>query len=82
MSIQINIIIYQRQKYLKYSYIWAEDRSNIIQAFVDSAPLTQEIKEKFMEYEDLIAEIKNLPSYHVVGPLYINMGRLNKFCYD
>lgn len=34
-----------------------------------------------MEYENLMAEIENLPDYHVIGPLHINMGVLNEFCY-
>ncbi|RLU26152.1 hypothetical protein DMN91_002318 [Ooceraea biroi] len=58
--------------YLRYSYIWAENRNEIIQAFVDSKPLIQEIKEKFMEYEDLLTEIQNLPARHVLGPLQID----------
>ncbi|XP_029675665.1 LOW QUALITY PROTEIN: dynein heavy chain 8, axonemal-like [Formica exsecta] len=62
--------------YLRYSYIWAENRNEIIQAFVDSKPFIQEIKEKFMEYEDLMTEIQNLPDRHILGPLQINTNKL------
>ncbi|XP_018048480.1 PREDICTED: dynein heavy chain 8, axonemal [Atta colombica] len=62
--------------YLRYSYIWAENRNDIIQAFIDSKPLIQEIKEKFMEYENLKTEIKNLPEQHILGPLQINTEKL------
>ncbi|XP_018374249.1 PREDICTED: dynein heavy chain 8, axonemal [Trachymyrmex cornetzi] len=62
--------------YLRYSYIWAENRNDIIQAFIDTKPLIQEIKEKFMEYEDLMIEIKNLPEQHILGPLQINTDKL------
>ncbi|XP_018316536.1 dynein heavy chain 8, axonemal [Mycetomoellerius zeteki] len=62
--------------YLRYSYIWAENRNDIIQAFIDTKPLIQEIKEKFMEYEDLMIEIKNLPDQHILGPLQINTDKL------
>ncbi|XP_067209496.1 dynein axonemal heavy chain 8 [Linepithema humile] len=62
--------------YLRYSYIWTENRNNIIQTFIDMEPLIQEIKEKFMEYEDLMTEIKNLPDRHVLGPLQINTDKL------
>ncbi|XP_018400014.1 PREDICTED: dynein heavy chain 8, axonemal [Cyphomyrmex costatus] len=62
--------------YLRYSYIWAENRNDIIQAFIDTKPLIQEIKEKFIEYEDLMTEIKNLPDQHVLGPLQINTDKL------
>ncbi|KAL0129655.1 hypothetical protein PUN28_001727 [Cardiocondyla obscurior] len=63
-------------RYLRYSYIWAENRNEIIQAFVDSKPLVQEIKEQFIKYEDLMTEIKNLPDWHILGPLQINTDKL------
>ncbi|CAL1673550.1 unnamed protein product [Lasius platythorax] len=64
------------KSYLRYSYIWTEKRNEIIQAFVDSKPFIQEIKEKFMEYEDLMTEIQNLPDRHILGPLQINTNKL------
>ncbi|XP_076677676.1 dynein heavy chain 8, axonemal kl-3 isoform X2 [Andrena cerasifolii] len=63
-------------KYLRYSYIWTEKRNSIIQKFVDSEPITQEINEKFMEYDDLVAEIEMLPQKHIIGPIEINMNKL------
>ncbi|XP_048268511.1 dynein axonemal heavy chain 8 [Bombus terrestris] len=62
--------------YLQYSYIWSENRDNIVQNFVDSEPITQVIKEKFVEYDNLVAEIQNLPKKHVVGPIEISMDKL------
>lgn len=59
---------------MQYSYIWSENRDNIVQNFVDSEPITQVIKEKFVEYDNLVAEIQNLPKKHVVGPIEISMG--------
>lgn len=59
---------------MKYSYIWSEDRDRLVQSFVDSEPITQVIKEKFVEYEDLVDEIENLPESHIVGPIKISMG--------
>lgn len=50
------------------------NRIDIIQKFVDSEPIVQEIKEKFTEYENVMTEIQNLPDQHVLGPLQINMG--------
>ncbi|XP_076295220.1 dynein heavy chain 8, axonemal kl-3 [Lasioglossum baleicum] len=69
-------IIQLGNTYLKYSYIWSEDRNKIIQYFVDCEPITQEIKEKFVEYDDLVREIQNLPNVHVVGPIEIRMDKL------
>ncbi|XP_026672559.1 dynein heavy chain 8, axonemal-like [Ceratina calcarata] len=60
----------------KYAYIWAEQRENIVRAFVYSEPITQEIKEKFVEFDDLVAEIENLPEKHIVGPIEICMEKL------
>ncbi|XP_076759064.1 dynein heavy chain 8, axonemal kl-3 [Xylocopa sonorina] len=62
--------------YLRYAYIWSEERSNIIQKFVDSEPITQEIKEKFIEYDKLVEEIQILPQKHIVGPIEICMDKL------
>ncbi|EFN74803.1 Dynein heavy chain 8, axonemal [Camponotus floridanus] len=62
--------------YLRYSYIWAENRNEIIQKSVDSKPFIQEIKEKFIEYENLMTEIQNLPDRHILGPLQINTSKL------
>ncbi|KAG5316447.1 DYH8 protein, partial [Acromyrmex insinuator] len=62
--------------YLRYSYIWTENRDDIIQAFIDTKPLIQDIKEKFIEYEDLIIEIQNLPERHILGPLQIDTDKL------
>nr|XP_031825788.1 dynein heavy chain 8, axonemal [Nomia melanderi] len=62
--------------YLRYSYIWSEERNKMIQYFVDSEPIIQEIKEKFIEYDDLVKEIQDLPTSHIVGPIQIKMDKL------
>ena len=68
------ITIINFQSYLKYAYLWAEDREAQIREFVDSEPITQEIKEKMLEYEGMASEIKHLPERHIIGPIEINMG--------
>lgn len=62
------------QSYLRYSFIWAEDRTEQVKHFVNSEPITQEIKEKIVEYENLTSAVKNLPTCHVIGPIQIDMG--------
>lgn len=62
------------QMYLRYSYLWAENKNEQIEEFVSSEPYVYEIKEKFIEYDELIIEINDLPDYHVIGCLRINMG--------
>lgn len=63
---------YIQQVYLRYSYLWAEDRNQQIQEFVASKPFIYEIREKFNEYEELFIEIETLPNFHIIGPLRIN----------
>lgn len=59
---------------MQYSDIWDEERNNIIQKFVDSEPIVQEIKDKLVEYDNLVDEVQNLPQQHIIGPIEINMG--------
>ena len=60
--------------YLRYSYLWAEDKEDQLKNFIESEPYLYEIKEKFEGYESLFIEINNLPDYHTIGCLRINMG--------
>lgn len=64
------------QTYLRYAEVWAEDRVEQVQRFVDSEPITQVIKEKLIEYEDWCADIEDLPQHHIIGPIQIDMGEL------
>ncbi|KAG7190763.1 hypothetical protein KM043_006835 [Ampulex compressa] len=53
-----------------------DDVSKVGNEFVDTEPIIQEIKEKFIEYESLAAEIKKLPDKHVIGPIEIATEKL------
>ncbi|XP_046493196.1 dynein axonemal heavy chain 8 [Neodiprion pinetum] len=69
-------IAIQGNSYLRYAYVWAEDRVEQIQSFVDADPITQVIREKLREYDDLCTEIMELPDHHIIGPIQINMDKL------
>ncbi|OXU30794.1 hypothetical protein TSAR_013179 [Trichomalopsis sarcophagae] len=62
--------------YLRYSYLWAENKNEQIEQFVSFEPYVYEIKEKFIEYDELVIEINDLPDHHVIGCLRINMEKL------
>ncbi|KAK6618885.1 hypothetical protein RUM44_003266 [Polyplax serrata] len=60
--------------YLKYSFLWADDRELQVKRFVEKEPIYQEIKEKFTEFVINIDEVKNLPDRHVIGALEVRLG--------
>lgn len=66
--------VYNLQIYLRYSYLWAQDKNEHIRNFIQSKPFMYEIEDKFVTYEELLDEIDGLPEYHIVGSLRINMG--------
>ncbi|KAB0798200.1 hypothetical protein PPYR_09193 [Photinus pyralis] len=61
------------QDYLRYSFLWADDRTAQVQAFCDQNPLIVEITEKFSSYEKQSDEIRNLPEEHNIGAIRIIM---------
>ncbi|XP_011309279.1 dynein heavy chain 8, axonemal-like [Fopius arisanus] len=56
-----------------YSYIWTPDRNNQTKTFVESEPTIEQIKDAFLKYDALREEIRNLPPYHIVGCIQIDM---------
>ncbi|XP_034939850.1 dynein heavy chain 8, axonemal [Chelonus insularis] len=83
MSFQAAILVLRddinhlRQIYMKkYCHVWAEDRESQIEQFINKDPNPDEIRERFVFYENLVTEIKNLPVYHIIGPVEINIDKL------
>ncbi|KAH9641787.1 hypothetical protein HF086_003913 [Spodoptera exigua] len=64
------------KEYEKFSYLWAEDRVQQLQAFVDLNPLNVQIKDMFHKFDEQTEEVVNLPERHVIGSIQINMERL------
>ncbi|XP_068084800.1 dynein axonemal heavy chain 8 [Anabrus simplex] len=61
------------QSYLSNAYLWDEAREEKVKEFVDREPITQEVREEFEKYVETAERIQNLPDYHVIGPIQINM---------
>ncbi|XP_050681188.1 dynein axonemal heavy chain 8 isoform X2 [Leptidea sinapis] len=62
--------------YGKFSHLWAEDRVEQVQAFVDSNPLNVIVQDMFKKYEQQTEDVLNLPKKHIVGSIQINMENL------
>ncbi|PZC81902.1 hypothetical protein B5X24_HaOG211688 [Helicoverpa armigera] len=62
--------------YGRFSHLWAEDRVNQVQEFVDSNPLNVIVKDMLNKYEGQTEEVLNLPNRHVIGSIQINMGHI------
>ncbi|XP_055849438.1 dynein axonemal heavy chain 8 [Episyrphus balteatus] len=60
----------------KHKYLWAENRYEIIQSFVQTNPLTVDIRDKFVEYDNITSSLENLNPLAVVGAIEIRMHRV------
>ncbi|XP_061708954.1 dynein axonemal heavy chain 8 [Cydia pomonella] len=58
--------------YGRYSFLWAEDRVQQVQDFVDSNPLNVIIRDMLKKYEGQTEEVNNLPERHIIGSIQIN----------
>ncbi|KAI8438606.1 hypothetical protein MSG28_011048 [Choristoneura fumiferana] len=58
--------------YGKFAHLWAEDRVQQVQDFVDSNPLNVIIRDMFKKYENQTEEVMNLPERHIIGSIQIN----------
>lgn len=63
------------KEYLQYSYLWVEDREDLIIKFCEQNPLIVEINEKFTEYVEEGERIRALPDVHNIGAIRILMGK-------
>lgn len=65
---------YLKEQYEKYKYLWSADRDSIIQDFVSTVPLTVDIRDKFVYYDNITRDLENTNYRHVIGPIEIRMG--------
>ncbi|XP_028156116.1 dynein heavy chain 8, axonemal [Ostrinia furnacalis] len=59
--------------YGRFAHLWAEDRVQQVQDFVDSNPLNVIIRDMLKKYENQTEEVLNLPERHIIGSIEINM---------
>ncbi|XP_036329883.1 dynein heavy chain 8, axonemal-like [Rhagoletis pomonella] len=57
----------------KFKYLWSADREQIIQDFVDTNPLTVDIRDKFIYYDKITTDLEEMPAKKVIGPIEIRM---------
>ncbi|XP_034837309.1 dynein axonemal heavy chain 8 [Maniola hyperantus] len=62
--------------YYRFAPLWAEDRVQQIQSFVDTNPLNVIIGDMFKKYESETDEVLNLPKRHIIGSVQINMDQI------
>ncbi|KAK9893078.1 hypothetical protein WA026_023570 [Henosepilachna vigintioctopunctata] len=60
-------------EYMRYSYLWAEDREQKVEEFCENNSLTVEIAERFQHYVDEAEALSRLPDYENVGPIQISL---------
>lgn len=61
-----------QKTYQKYSHLWADNRIELIEAFVNSNPLTVDIRDKFIFYDNETSEIINAEKCINVGAILVN----------
>ncbi|KAJ0182474.1 hypothetical protein K1T71_001843 [Dendrolimus kikuchii] len=59
--------------YGRFAHLWAEDRVQQVQEFVDSNPLNVIIRDMLKKYEGQTEEVLHLPERHIIGSIQINM---------
>lgn len=68
---------YLKNQFDNYKYLWSADRESIIQEFVNTNPLTVDIRDKFIYYDNITRNLENKVARHVIGPIEIRMGKSN-----
>lgn len=64
--------MYKQKFTQKYSHLWADNRIEIIENFVNSNPLTVDIRDKFIVYDVETNDIINAEKHVIVGAILVN----------
>lgn len=80
MMFKQNIDEFLKTIFDKYKYLWSSNRDTIIQEFVNTNPLTVDIRDRFMHYDDLTSSLESAATRHVIGPIEIRMGKTMYNC--
>ncbi|KAJ8736205.1 hypothetical protein PYW08_006861 [Mythimna loreyi] len=62
--------------YGRFSHLWAEDRVQQVQDFVDSNPMNVIVKDMLHKYEGQTEEVLGLPDRHIIGSIQIDMDNI------
>ncbi|XP_041975311.1 dynein axonemal heavy chain 8 [Aricia agestis] len=64
------------KSYLKFDYLWAEDKVQQIQKFIDSNPLNVFMRDMLKQYENQTEEVLALPEQHIIGSIQMDTENL------
>lgn len=68
-----------KEQYEKYKYLWSSERDAMIQEFVSTNPLTVDIRDKFVYYDNITRDLENTSCKHIIGPIELRMGENHYF---
>lgn len=80
MMFKQDIDDYLKYIFDKYKYLWVSNRDKIIQEFVNTNPLTVDIRDKFIYYDNITSELENGKKRHCIGPIQLRMGKTIVYC--
>lgn len=60
-------------------YLWSDTRNLQIESFVNTNPFIADVREKFIEYENIYKHIEIIPKTTIIGPIQINLGEILVF---
>lgn len=69
------MIIDSQKIYNTYCHLWAADQEEVIEAFAATNPLTVEIRDKFIQYDNETKALQEAPKTTVIGSIIISMDK-------
>lgn len=64
---------FQKRMYEQHCHIWSDTRDGEIKAFADTNPLTADIREKFIQYDEMTDQLKKAKRTRIIGPILVQM---------
>jgi len=64
---------FQRDMFERYKYLWSDDREDIINSFVLKNPLTVDIRDMFLHYDNITLKIETMSPKKIIGPIEVRM---------
>ena len=61
-------------QFSRFAYIWAKDREEELQQFLNNSPLLLDFRAQIKRYEELAENIMELPEYYDIGPISLLSG--------
>ena len=81
--LQLDVVVFFLQyitttlgQFSRFAYIWAKDRDEELQQFLNNNPLLLDFRAQIKRYEELAESIMELPEYYDVGPISLLSGTL------